>query len=89
MKGLLFFALLLTLELNLGKLCLENNIDENKFPKKQNNTIYCFVAKHAPEDDGPSKIPNIPKPMTNTYISGATGTTGPTASETISPSSEV
>lgn len=82
---LLLIGLMISL---LGSSCYDN-------PSRNNGTILipsykdsipCIVARQLPYDDGPNKSPYIPHPTTDVYISRATGTAGPTASGTVSPS---
>ena len=84
-KGILFFALILSLEIALGSYCYSepDNLSGTNFnaPKKH-DSIFCRIAGQAPEDDGPWKPPYTPINTSTTSSSGATGATGPIGSTT-------
>ena len=70
-KGIFVFALLLTLELNLGNFCPPAG------PRGAGD-IYCLVFNQAPDGPEPAHSPYQPTQARDVYSAGATGATGGT-----------
>lgn len=73
---LLFIGLIYSL-LSSNCLVITDNFNNIIISNQLKNSISCIIAKQMPENDGPSKTPYYPLPLTNFDVIGTTGSTGP------------